>query len=47
MWNTSEKKWKGHGKEGMDQAHPMEGSLHPRGQVIILHPTKQKKGVWG
>ena len=31
----------GHGKEGMEQAHPMEGSLHPRGQVITPHPTKK------
>ena len=27
----------------MKEAHQMEGSLHLIGQVITLHPTKQKK----
>ena len=27
----------------MEAVHPMEGSLHPRGQVVTHHPTKQEK----
>ena len=46
MWNTSGQKWIGHGEEGMDRAHPIEGSLHLRGQVITPHPTKENIGVW-
>ena len=29
------------GKEEMEATHPMEGSLHPKDQVVTLHPTKQ------
>ena len=38
---------KRHGKGEMDQAHPMEGSLHLRGQVITPHSIKHKKDTWG
>ena len=41
MWNKLGYKWIAHAKEWMEQAHPMEGSFHPRGQVVTLHPTKQ------
>ena len=34
IMKTSRHIWRRHGKEEMDQVHPMEGSLHPRGQVI-------------
>ena len=27
----------------MEATHPMEGSLHPRGQVVTPHPTKKEK----
>ena len=30
----------------MEVAHPMKGSLHPRGQVVTPHPTKKEK-VYG
>ena len=40
MLKTSRKIWRRHDIREMDQVHPMEGSLHPRGQVITPHPTK-------
>ena len=27
----------------MEVAHPMEGSFHPKGQVVTLHLTKKKE----
>ena len=27
----------------MEASHPMEGSLHLKGQVVTLHPIKKKK----
>ena len=27
----------------MEAAYQMEGSLHLKGQVVTLHPTKEKK----
>ena len=47
--SISEMRWTGHGKRKMLKVHPMEkGSLHPMGQVVTLHQTKQQKkeGMW-
>ena len=41
MLNTLEEKLMEHGKEGMEPTHQVEGSLHPRGQVVTPHPTKK------
>ena len=39
-------RWTGHGKRMMLKVHPMEkGSLHPMGQVVTPHQTKQKRYV--
>ena len=43
MLKTSKERWVGHGKEDMEATHPMERSLHLKGQVVTLHPTKKKK----
>ena len=43
MLNTLEERWTEHGKEEIEETISMEGSLHPRGQVVTLHPTKQEK----
>ena len=40
-------RWTGHGKRKILKEHQMEkGSLHPMGQVVTLHQTKQKEGMW-
>ena len=44
--STSKERWIEHGREDMEVAHLMEGSLHPKGQLVTLHPTKQKEDVW-
>ena len=46
MLNTLEERGIGHGRKEMDAAHQMEGSLHLKGQVVKLHPTKKEEGVW-
>ena len=43
MLSTSEKRRIEQGREEMEATHPMEGSLHPKGQVVTLHPTKKQK----
>ena len=39
-----EMKWTRHGRKKMLRVHQMEkGSLHPMGQVVTPHQTKQKE----
>ena len=44
MLSTSKMTWTRHGRRKMLRVHQMEkGSLHPMGQVITPHQTKQKE----
>ena len=43
----SEMRWTRHGRERKIAAHQVQmGSLHPMGQVITSHQTKQSRGMW-
>ena len=43
MLKTSKERRIVHGREEMEAKNSMEGSLHPKGQLVTLHPTKQEK----
>ena len=40
-------RWTRHGREEMEVAHQIEGSLHLVGKVVTPHQTKKKRGVRG